>query len=73
MLLHRTIYPLARLGAGRKTDPTVVIMDGQSVKAAELGLRAFDCGFGSADRMRIVFSERLGVSPAHYRASFRKV
>jgi transcriptional regulator GlxA family with amidase domain len=34
---------------------------------------AFDCGFGSADRMRIVFSERLGVSPAHYRASFRKV
>ena len=33
---------------------------------------AFDCGFGSADRMRIVFSERLGVSPAHYRASFRK-
>jgi transcriptional regulator GlxA family with amidase domain len=34
---------------------------------------AFDCGFGSADRMRIVFSGRLGVSPAHYRASFRKV
>jgi transcriptional regulator GlxA family with amidase domain len=34
---------------------------------------AFDCGFGSADRMRIVFGERLGVSPAQYRASFRKV
>jgi transcriptional regulator GlxA family with amidase domain len=34
---------------------------------------AFDCGFGSTDRMRIVFSERLGVSPAHYRASFRRV
>ncbi|MGY4418282.1 transcriptional regulator GlxA family with amidase domain [Bradyrhizobium sp. JR6.1] len=34
---------------------------------------AFDCGFGSADRMRIVFSERLGVSPAQYRASFRKL
>lgn len=32
---------------------------------------AYDCGFGSADRMRIVFSERLGVSPAQYRASFR--
>jgi len=32
---------------------------------------AFDCGFGSADRMRIVFTERLGVSPAQYRASFR--
>jgi transcriptional regulator GlxA family with amidase domain len=34
---------------------------------------AFDCGFGSADRMRIVFGERLGVSPAQYRASFRTV
>ncbi|MEN3349549.1 MAG: hypothetical protein V7632_3184 [Bradyrhizobium sp.] len=34
---------------------------------------AFDCGFGSADRMRIVFAERLGVSPAQYRSSFRKL
>ena len=34
---------------------------------------AFDCGFGSADRMRIVFTERLGVSPAQYRSSFRKL
>jgi transcriptional regulator GlxA family with amidase domain len=33
---------------------------------------AFDCGFGSADRMRIVFSARLGVTPAQYRASFRR-
>jgi transcriptional regulator GlxA family with amidase domain len=33
---------------------------------------AFDCGFGSADRMRIVFSNRLGVTPAQYRASFRR-
>jgi Transcriptional regulator containing an amidase domain and an AraC-type DNA-binding HTH domain len=32
---------------------------------------AFDCGFGTADRMRIVFSDRLGVTPAQYRASFR--
>jgi transcriptional regulator GlxA family with amidase domain len=32
---------------------------------------AFDCGFGSADRMRIVFGTRLGVSPVQYRASFR--
>jgi transcriptional regulator GlxA family with amidase domain len=32
---------------------------------------AYDCGFGTADRMRIVFSGRLGVTPAHYRASFR--
>jgi transcriptional regulator GlxA family with amidase domain len=28
---------------------------------------AYDCGFGTADRMRVVFSERLGVTPAHYR------
>jgi transcriptional regulator GlxA family with amidase domain len=33
---------------------------------------AFDCGFGSADRMRIVFSTRLGVTPVQYRASFRR-
>ena len=32
---------------------------------------AFDCGFGSVDRMRIVFSTRLRVTPAQYRASFR--
>ncbi|MEI7037201.1 GlxA family transcriptional regulator [Fulvimonas yonginensis] len=32
---------------------------------------AYDCGFGSADRMRIVFSARLGVTPAQYRANFR--
>jgi transcriptional regulator GlxA family with amidase domain len=32
---------------------------------------AYDCGFGTADRMRVVFAERLGVSPAQYRASFR--
>ncbi|WP_334151000.1 GlxA family transcriptional regulator [Hyphomicrobium sp.] len=33
---------------------------------------AFDCGFGSADRMRDIFNERLGVTPNHYRASFRR-
>ncbi|MCK1682863.1 GlxA family transcriptional regulator [Bradyrhizobium sp. 147] len=33
---------------------------------------AFDCGFGSADRMRIVFSSRLGITPMQYRASFRR-
>lgn len=33
---------------------------------------AFDCGFGSADRMRIVFSARLGVTPVQYRARFRR-
>jgi transcriptional regulator GlxA family with amidase domain len=33
---------------------------------------AFDCGFVSADRMRIVFGTRLGVTPVQYRASFRR-
>ena len=33
---------------------------------------AYDCGFGTADRMRAVFTQRLTVTPAQYRASFRK-
>lgn len=33
---------------------------------------AFECGFGTADRMRLVFIDRLGVTPAQYRASFRQ-
>jgi transcriptional regulator GlxA family with amidase domain len=39
---------------------------------APLKTVAFECGFGSADRMRIVFMRRLGVSPGEYRTSFRK-
>ncbi|HVJ51706.1 MAG TPA: GlxA family transcriptional regulator [Aliidongia sp.] len=38
---------------------------------ASLKTIAFDCGFGSAERMRLVFMKRLGISPAQYRASFR--
>jgi putative transposase len=37
VLLHRALYPLARLAAGRKPEPTLVIMDGQSVKTSERG------------------------------------
>ncbi|MBP6018036.1 MAG: GlxA family transcriptional regulator [Burkholderiaceae bacterium] len=33
---------------------------------------AFKCGFGNADRMRLVFKERLRVTPAKYRASFQR-
>ncbi|WP_411906807.1 GlxA family transcriptional regulator [Rhizobium mayense] len=33
---------------------------------------AYDCGFGTADRMRAIFTQRLTVTPAQYRASFRK-
>ena len=36
-LLHRALYPLARSAAGRRVDPTLGIMDGQSVKTSERG------------------------------------
>ena len=39
--------------------------------AAPLKTIAWDCGFASADRMRLVFARRFGVSPAEYRGSFR--
>ena len=44
------------------------------LEASERPLKtvAYECGFGTVDRMRIVFSERLGVTPAQYRASFRR-
>jgi transcriptional regulator GlxA family with amidase domain len=32
---------------------------------------AYDCGFGTAERMRIVFTKRIGVTPSQYRARFR--
>ncbi|MBO9708014.1 MAG: DJ-1/PfpI family protein [Caulobacter sp.] len=43
------------------------------LEASDQALKAvaFDCGFGTPDRMRLVFERRLGVSPAQYRRSFR--
>jgi transcriptional regulator GlxA family with amidase domain len=43
------------------------------LEGSDLPLKAiaYDCGFGTADRMRLVFGRRLGVSPAQYRATFR--
>ncbi len=41
--------------------------------AAPLKTVAFECGFGTADRMRIVFRQRIGVSPSDYRLSFQNV
>lgn len=45
------------------------------LEADELPLKAvaFDCGFGDADRMRSVFTRRLGVTPAAYREQFRRL
>lgn len=33
---------------------------------------AWRCGFGSAARMRLVFAQRLGVTPTQYREQFRR-
>ena len=33
---------------------------------------AYECGFSSVDRMRLAFKQRLGVTPAEYRANFRR-
>lgn len=43
------------------------------LEASPLPLKAIaaDCGFGTTDRMRIIFQDRLGVTPAQYRSSFQ--
>ncbi len=38
---------------------------------APLKTVAWECGFGVADRMRIVFTRRIGVTPMQYRERFR--
>jgi putative transposase len=66
VLLHRALYPLARLAAGRKPDPTVVIMDGQSVKTAEQGgVRGFDGHKRVKGRKRNVLVDILGLPIAN--------
>jgi putative transposase len=42
--IHRALYPLARAKAGRRPGPSVVIMDGQSVKTTEKGAFAASMG-----------------------------
>ncbi len=44
------------------------------LEAGDKPLKAIarDCGFGSPDRMRIVFMRRLGLTPVQYRASFSR-
>jgi putative transposase len=65
-LLHRALYPLARLAAGRKPDPTVVIMDGQSVKTAEQGgVGGFDGHKRVNGRKRHVLVDILGLPIAN--------
>jgi transcriptional regulator GlxA family with amidase domain len=44
------------------------------LEASPLPLKAIaaDCGFGTPDRMRIIFQDRLGITAAQYRASFQR-
>ena len=42
--IQRALYPIARTKAGRRLGPSVVIMDGQSVKTTEKGAFAASTG-----------------------------
>jgi len=44
------------------------------LEGSDLALKviAWRCGFGSAARMRLVFAQRLGVTPTQYREQFRR-
>ena len=62
VLLHRALYPLARLAAGRKPEPTLAIMDGQSVKTTERGgVRGFDGHKRVKGRKRHILVDILGL------------
>jgi putative transposase len=62
VLLHRALYPLARLVTGRKPEPTLVIMDGQSVKTTERGgVRGFDGHKRVKGRKRHILVDILGL------------
>lgn len=61
--LHRAVYRLARAAAGRDACPTVVIMDGQSVKTTERGgSRGFDAIRSSRAASATSWSTRSGCS-----------
>lgn len=66
ILLHRALYPLARMAAGRKPEPTLVIMDGQSVKTTERGgVRGFDGHKRVKGRKRHILVDILGLPIAN--------
>src|SRR5262245_54293547 len=60
--LHRPIYEQARKQAGRSECPSVVIMDGQSVKTTERGgVRGFDGHKRVNGRKRHILVDTLGL------------
>jgi putative transposase len=59
--LHRVLYEQARRHAGRAACPSVVIMDGQSVKTTERGgTRGFDAHKRIKGRKRHILVDTLG-------------
>jgi putative transposase len=59
--LHRVLYERARRHAGRAACPSVVIMDGQSVKTTERGgARGFDAHKRVKGRKRHILVDTLG-------------
>jgi putative transposase len=66
VLLHRALYRLARIAAGRKPEPTLVIMDGQSVKTTERGgIRGFDGYKRVKGRKRHILVDIVGLPIAN--------
>ncbi len=60
--LHRALYARARAAAGRAPCPTLVVMDGQSVKTAERGgVRGFDGHKRVKGRKRHILVDTLGL------------
>jgi transcriptional regulator GlxA family with amidase domain len=51
-----------------RIDTARMLLEGTNLPLKSV---AYDCGFGTADRMRLVFVDRLGITPAQYRASFQ--
>jgi putative transposase len=66
VLLHRALYEQTRAAAGRAVCPSVVIMDGQSVKTAERGgTRGFDGYKRVKGRKRHILVDTLGLPIAN--------
>lgn len=62
----RALYRRARVKAGRAECPSVVIMDGQSVKATEIGaIRGFDAFKRVKGRKRHILVDTLGLPIAN--------
>jgi putative transposase len=65
VLLHRAVYEQARVAVGRAACPSVVIMDGQSVKTTERGgTRGFDGHKRVKGRKRHILVDTLGLPVA---------